>query len=127
MIDETGYPKTPGLAQTAATVIRAYEAAAATQARMSLSPEAAPLLVYTLAIDHKHGTTVRVFRSEEGARDALAAWAREWWPKEAGWRDDARYTQAEFDALPDGEAIGEYFAAVGSDEWFTLDDTPLEN
>ena len=91
-----------------------------------MAHEATHPIVYTLAIDHKHGTTVRAFRSEEGAKDALAQWAREWWPKEAGWRDDARYTQAEFDALPDGEAITEYFAAVQSDEWFTLDDTPLE-
>lgn len=92
-----------------------------------MSATLSTMTVFTLTIEHRHGTTVRVFRSEEGARDALAAWAREWWPKEVGWRDEVRYTQAEFDALPDGEAITEYFAAVESDEWFTLDDTPLED
>lgn len=81
--------------------------------------------VYTLAIENKHGTTVRVFRSEEGASAALAAWARQWWPKEGAWLDGAIDAEA-FNALPDGEAISMYFHAVDSHEWYSLDSATLE-
>ena len=84
--------------------------------------------LYTLTIDHKHGTDTRVFRTEEGAHAALASWAREWWPVEVGrWRDedDNCPTQEQFDALPDNEAISEYFERVN--ESYSLDSATLED
>ena len=79
--------------------------------------------VWTLTIDHRHGTDVRVFRSEAAARTALAAFARQWWPGERG--EDARYSDANFAALDDAEAIDEYFREVG-DECFAIDFVRVE-
>jgi hypothetical protein len=79
--------------------------------------------VWTLTIDHRHGTDTRVFRTEAAARTALAAFAREWWPRERG--EDARYSDANFAALDDAEAIDEYFREVG-DEWFVIDPATVE-
>lgn len=84
-------------------------------------------MVYTLMIETKHGASTRVFRNEESAKDALAAWAREWWPNEVARWPDAPMTQAEFDALPDGEAITKYFEAVHQYEWYDLEEAHLED
>ena len=90
-------------------------------------PAPAPrLTIYTLTIDHKHGSDVRVFRSEEGALDALAAWARDWWPKECAPYAEDEGAQAMFDALDDGEAIKTYFEAMNGRESYSLDSTILE-
>jgi hypothetical protein len=37
------------------------------------------IIVHILTIDHKHGTETRVFRSADGARRALADWARRYY------------------------------------------------
>lgn len=125
MTNDTGYPPTPGLEAAAKRVMATYDHAERKPARV---------MVHTLTIDHKHGTYTRVFRTEEGARDALAAWVREWWPTEvARWRGhaieagDTVPTQAEFDALPDGEAIVEYFAHMDGMESYSLDSVVLED
>ena len=87
------------------------------------------LTVYTLTIDHKHGTATRVFRSEQGSLDALAVWVRMWWPTEvARWSEKSDcITQKEFDALPDGKAIAEYFERMCGHESYSLDSATLED
>ena len=99
------------------------------RARAALKEAETRPMVYTLTIDHKHGTDVRVFQSERGALDALAAWVREWWPTEvARWKDQAEgMTQEAFDALPDEEAISEYFERMNGFESYSLNSATLED
>jgi hypothetical protein len=80
--------------------------------------------VHTLTIDNKHGTDTRVFRSAEGARRALAAWAREWYPEDAHYWNNI--IQADFNLLPDDAAIECYFEFMGDDESYCLDEAKLE-
>jgi hypothetical protein len=84
--------------------------------------------VCILTIDHKHGTDIRAFRSDEALDAALAAWVRQWWPTEVGrWPDQANgMTQAQFDALPDHEAIRVYFDAVDGNESYSTDFIEVE-
>lgn len=88
-----------------------------------------PTIVHTLTIDHKAGTDTRVFWTEEGARAALADWAREWWAAEFGHL--GRYTQIEVDAMPDAEIVGQYFdlmaERMGDGETYALNETRLED
>jgi hypothetical protein len=80
--------------------------------------------VHTLTIDNKHGTDTRVFRSAEGARRALAAWARKWYPEDGHLLN--AISRAEFNLLPDGDAIECYFEFMGDDESYCLDEAKLE-
>jgi len=79
--------------------------------------------VWTLVIDSGSGTRVRVFWTEERAKDYLAAYVRDRW---AAVGDHDRYTQAEFDAVSDGDAISEYFGGPAPDEWFILEPATVE-
>jgi len=84
------------------------------------------ITVYTMTIDHKHGTDTRVFRTQEAAHEALARWAREWWIVEQGSSSNARMTLEEFNALPDAEAIEVYFNFMADRECYCLDSAILE-
>lgn len=85
--------------------------------------------VHTLTIDHKAGTDTRVFLTEEGARAALANWAREWWTREFGHL--GRFTQIEVDAMPDAEITWQYFdrmeERMGDGETYAINETRLED
>jgi len=85
--------------------------------------------VFILTIEQKHASCIRAFQSEEGALDALAKWARHFWPREVlAWPEQAQgMTQAQFDALSDGEAIAVYFEVVNQlGEFYGLDSATLE-
>ena len=84
--------------------------------------------VWTLTIDHKGGTTTRVFRTEEAANKALAEWARKRWNYNAvAWPE---YTNgvslADYAAMPDDEAVQLYFGGGGED-WFVIDPATVED
>ena len=80
--------------------------------------------VWALVIDSGAGTLVRVFATEERAKDYLAAYVRDRWPAIG---DHERYSPEAFAALPDGEAITEYFGGAGADEWFVLEAVAVED
>jgi hypothetical protein len=85
------------------------------------------ITVYTLTIDHKHGTDTRVFRSEQSALDALAEWARQWWPVEVDRWKLSELTQEQFNVLSAGEQIAAYFDKVSDREFYSLDQATLED
>lgn len=95
--------------------------------RLEAKAHACPQTVYTLAVDHHHGTTIRVFQSEQTALDGLARWVREWWPIECKAWPQEWPTPVEFDALSDGDAIRLYFDRMGERESYSLDSADLEN
>ena len=86
--------------------------------------------VYVMTIEHKHGSDSRVFRSEESALAALAAWAREWWPDESarfGPGHEYHMDPAAFAELPDGAALAHYFDAMDGYESYDLQTCELED
>jgi hypothetical protein len=87
-----------------------------------------PDRIWTLTIDHGHGTDTRAFRTEAGALAALAAWARQWWERESDWLgpDSPHFMPLkDFEALSDGEAVSHYFAAMDSRESYSVDTCEL--
>jgi hypothetical protein len=84
--------------------------------------------VHILTINHKYGTNISVFCSADGARRALVAWAREWYPEESRHMtgvDDISLT--EFNSLPDNIAIRHYFEFMEGRESYCLDEVELED
>jgi hypothetical protein len=71
--------------------------------------------IWVTTVEHKHGTNVSAFTTEELARADLAAFAREWW-NDTGLDDEP--------PTDDNEAIEDYFDAV-SDEFYSLESTEL--
>lgn len=83
--------------------------------------------VWTLTIEHRHGTETRVFRTEEAAHAGLMAYVREWWTVDLGWSDRAPLTREAFNALSDAEQIIEYFErGPGYEESYCLDTATIE-
>ena len=70
-------------------------------------------IVWVLTIEHRHGHDTSVHQSEDGARNWLAEYVREWW-NDGGWLDDEQPPE------DDSEAIDLYFEKVG-DEYYSLD------
>ena len=81
--------------------------------------------VHILTINHKYFTKTRMFRSAEGARRALAAWAREWYPEDAHYQNNI--IQADFNLLPDDAAIECYFEFMEDWESYCLNEVKLED
>lgn len=74
MIDETGYPPTPGLQATAKRVMSAYKAAQELTDRLAAQKRQT---FYVCAIETKYIEDWRLFRSEEAARAHLEKTARD--------------------------------------------------
>lgn len=60
--------------------------------------------VYVLEISHRHGTDHDVYRTEEGALRALAAYVRSYW-------SEVEQAAGPLEGLTDEEAIDAYFEA----------------
>lgn len=76
--------------------------------------------VWILVIDHKHGTTSRVFATAELAEKALLEWCKEWWLPEFGGAP-----------MPDDDILVEdYFERManrwGDGESYVLEECTLE-
>lgn len=76
------------------------------------------MLVYTLAIEHKYGTAITVYKTEEKRRAALVQWCRDWWDE----------TGLDKDEMPQDEEmlITTYFGDHDR-ESYVLDSTELED
>lgn len=82
--------------------------------------------VWALIIDSGCGTSPRVFWSKEAAKAALTDYVRDRWGKMGDPREGHAQTQDDFDALPDDDAIAEYFDGIGCEEWFVLEPVMVE-
>ena len=80
--------------------------------------------VHILTINHKYGTDISVFCSADGARRALAAWARERYPEDAHYQNNIIW--ADFNLLSDDAAIECYFEFMEDWEYYCLDEAKLE-
>lgn len=78
--------------------------------------------VFTLTIDHRHGTDVYVNATEEGRLGALYGYACAWWA-------DARRGDDTLPAAPPedaDDAIDLYFDALGGEESYSLDEVVVQ-
>jgi hypothetical protein len=76
--------------------------------------------VWVLAIDHRHGTDITAYGSEEAARSALAAYVDQWWEELAD--RDAGTLEPPDDR---DEMIDNYFEAAA--EWSEPESYRLES
>jgi hypothetical protein len=77
-------------------------------------------IIWTAAVDHKHGTTLFAATTEDGIYAQLADYCREWWDK-----DGPGAVGVALPAEVDDRAIVAQYFADNSEEWFVVEDVPL--
>ena len=82
---------------------------------------------WVVAIEHRHGSDVSLFRSCPAANGALFDYVQQWWGDVAGLRyedDGQMLTVPDKPPTNPTDAVAMYFAAHPS-EWFSLDEKPV--
>ena len=79
--------------------------------------------VFVVTIHHKHGEDLRVQATEEGARNAILEYVKEFWSE---WQD-ADEGDDDYSPIPEDreEAISEYFSLAEESEYYEIDELPV--
>lgn len=76
--------------------------------------------VFVTRYEHKHGSDLTVFATQDLAIKAQAGIARDWWNE----RED-QSTPDDHSTLSDEEVIEAYFTADNEEEFFTIEELPV--
>jgi hypothetical protein len=73
--------------------------------------------VYVLVIDHKHGTDVSAYATEEKLNAALFAYCDQWWDREYGSEDRP----------PNNKLVTTYWErmSIDGDEWHVIEECEI--
>jgi hypothetical protein len=70
-------------------------------------------MVWVLVINHRHGTDIDVFATEDLARESLLEYVTDWWSEVGGTQPTSPY-----------QAVDRYFQTVDG-EWYELEERPV--
>lgn len=85
-------------------------------------PDITNLEIWVLAINHEHGTNIYTHLSEEGYKNDLIDYVREWWSDEMSESIDSDI----YKNCSDEELIDHYFSSV-EDESYSIQNVILQS